>query len=124
MPKRLRLAAGYQAVDSEPVGLRLTVDATKLLIDVDDSFKEEWSEVAWSYGLESQFYYILYFRFGRLLDRGDHQRYYTIGFGLGPEWLRLDYSLVLGDYDHWNRSSKEYSISINCNISPENFKRN
>jgi hypothetical protein len=38
--------------------------------------------------------------------------------------LRLDYSLVLGDYDHWNRSSKEYSISINCNISPENFKRN
>jgi hypothetical protein len=119
LPKLMRLAVGYQAVDSEPVGLRLTIDATKLLIDIDDSFKEEWSEVAWSYGLESQFYYILYFRFGRLLDRGDHQRYNTIGFGIGPEWLRLDYSRVLGDYDHWNRSAKEYSISVNCNISRE-----
>jgi hypothetical protein len=120
LPKRLRLAAGYQAVDSEPVGLRLTVDATKLLIDMDDSFSEEWSEVAWSYGLESTFYYVVTFRLGRLLDRGDHQRYTTIGCGLGPEWLGLDYSYVLESDEYWNRSRGEYSISIKCNI-PQQF---
>ncbi|UCC79992.1 MAG: PorV/PorQ family protein [Candidatus Zixiibacteriota bacterium] len=118
IPKRLRVAAGYQAVDSEPVGLRLTVDATRVLIDMDDSFREEWSEVAWSYGLESTFYYIVHFRFGRLLDRGDHQRYNTIGFGVGPEWLSLDYSYVLDSDDRWNRSGEEYSFSLRCNISP------
>lgn len=123
MPKRLRLAAGYQAVDSEPVGLRLIVDATKLLFDIDDTFKEEWSEVAWAYGLEATFYYILDFRLGRLLDRGDHQRYTTIGFGLGPEWLGIDYSYVLESDEHWNRAGKEYSISISCNISPGTFTR-
>lgn len=119
MPKRMRVAAGYQAVDSEPVGLRLTIDATKLLIDLHDTFKAEWSEVAWSYGLEATFYYIFGFRFGRLLDREDHQRYNTIGCGLGPEWLRIDYSRVLGDYDEWNRNGEDYSISVNCNISPD-----
>lgn len=119
IPKLLRVATGYQAVDSEPVGLRLTVDATKLLIEMDNSFIEEWSEVSWSYGLESTFYYILTFRLGRLLDRGNHQRYTTIGFGIGPEWLGLDYSYVLESDEHWNRSGGEYSISIRCNIPQE-----
>ncbi|UCE66737.1 MAG: PorV/PorQ family protein, partial [Candidatus Zixiibacteriota bacterium] len=40
LPRKFRFAAGYQAVDSEPVGLRLTVDATKLLINVNDTFRE------------------------------------------------------------------------------------
>jgi len=120
MPKRFRLAAGYQAIDSEPVGLRLTVDATKFLIEMNDTFSEEWSEVAWAYGLEAAFYYIVDFRFGRLLDRENHQRYNTIGFGLGPEWLRLDYSRVLGD-DDWDYYAGDYSFSVNCNISPETF---
>lgn len=122
LPKRLRLGIGYQAIDSEPVGLRLTVDATKLLIDMDDPFKEEWNEIVWSYGVESTFYYLLNFRLGRLLDREGRQRFYTVGFGLGPEWLRLDYSRVLDSDIHWNRRSDEYSISFKCNISPQIFK--
>lgn len=122
MPKRLRVAAGYQAIDSEPVGLRLTVDAAKILNNLNDSFSEEWSEVAWAYGLEAAFYYIVDFRFGRLLDRENHQRYNTIGFGLGPEWLRIDYSRVLGD-DHWDYYAGDYSFSVNCNISTETFYR-
>lgn len=123
IPRNFRFAAGYQAIDTEPVGLRLTLDATKLLIDVDDSFKEEWNEIAWSYGLEATFYYILDFRLGRLFDRSGYQRFNTVGFGLGPEWLRLDYSRILGDTDdwRWNRRGKEYSISIRSNISPNDL---
>lgn len=126
LPRKLRLGTGYQAVDSEPIGLRLTVDATKLLVYMDDPFKEEWSEIAWSYGVETTFYYILNFRLGRLFDRGSHQRLNTIGFGIGPEWLRLDYSRVLGDIDdwRWNRRTDEYSFSISCNISPQTFEGN
>ncbi len=122
LPKRLRLGIGYQAIDSEPVGLRLTVDATKLLIDMNDPFKEEWNEIIWSYGLESTLYYLFNFRLGRLLDREGHQRFNTIGFGIGPEWLRFDYSYVLDSDIHWNRRGEEYSISVNCNVSPQIFK--
>ncbi|UCC79993.1 MAG: PorV/PorQ family protein [Candidatus Zixiibacteriota bacterium] len=123
IPRNFRFAAGYQAIDTEPVGLRLTLDATKLLIDVDDSFKEEWNEIVWSYGLEATFYYILHFRLGRLFDRDSYQRFNTVGFGIGPEWLSLDYSTILGDTDdwRWNRRAEEYSISIRCNISPNDL---
>ncbi len=124
IPRNFRFAAGYQAIDSEPVGMRLTVDATKLLINVKDSFKEEWNEIVWSYGLEATFYYIFDFRLGRLFDRDSYQRFNTIGFGLGPEWLCVDFSYVLGNYDRWNRSGEEYSISIRCNISPDTFEGN
>lgn len=124
LPRKLRLAAGYQAIDSEPVGLRLMVDATKLLIDVEDSFRKEWSEIVWSYGLESTFYYIVHFRLGRLFDRDTYQRFNIIGAGIGPDWLRLDYSRILGDEDDrgWNRRYGEASISLICNISPDTFR--
>ncbi len=114
LPKRLRIGFGYQAIDSEPAGIRLTIDATKILVGQ--------SEIVWSYGLESTFYYLFSIRFGRMLDRDGHQRFNTIGFGIGPEWLCLDYSLILDSDFDWNRRGDEYSISIRCNISPETFK--
>lgn len=123
LPRTLRLGVGYQAIDSEPVGLQLTIDATKLLIDADDPFREEWREIVWSYGLETEYYYFLSFRIGWLLDRDAHERYGTIGFGIGPKWLGVDYSRVLGNESGWNRHADENSISIRCNISPERFLR-
>ncbi|UCC79994.1 MAG: PorV/PorQ family protein [Candidatus Zixiibacteriota bacterium] len=122
LPKRLRLGLGYQAIDSEPVGLRLAVDATKILVYMNDPFEREWYEIVWSYGLESTFYYLFSIRFGRMLDRDGHQRFNTIGFGIGPEWFSLDYSRVLDSDIDWNRRGDEYSISIRCNISPKTFK--
>lgn len=114
LPRRLRAGFGFQAIDTEPVGLQLTIDATKILVGD--------SEIAWSYGLESEFYYLLIFRLGRFYDYDGHHRYNTIGFGIGPEWIRLDYSKVLGDVDDWNRKAGEYSVSVKCNISQETFK--
>jgi hypothetical protein len=116
LPRRLRVGFGYQAVDSEPVGLQLTIDATKILVGE--------SELVWSYGLESEFYYLACFRIGRYYDYDSRHRYTTIGFGIGPEWLRLDYSRIPGEYDYdWNRKAGEYSFSIRCNISSDTFKR-
>jgi len=114
LPRRLRVGSGYQAVDSEPLGLQLTLDATKILVGD--------SEIAWSYGLESEFYYLAVIRIGRYYDYDSHHRYTAVGFSLGPEWLRLDFSSIPGDYADWKRKAGEYSISLRCNISRDQFK--
>jgi hypothetical protein len=94
----------------------LTIDATKILVGE--------SELVWSYGLESEFYYLACFRIGRYYDYDSRHRYTTIGFGIGPDWLRFDYARIPGEYDYdWSRKAGEYSFSIRCNISSDTFKR-
>jgi hypothetical protein len=115
LPRKLRIGTGYQAIDSEPVGLQFTIDATKILVDE--------SDIAWSYALEAEFYYLAVFRIGRYYDYDSRHRYTTIGFGIGPDWLRFDYARIPGEYDYdWNRKAGEYSISLRCNIAPDLFK--
>jgi hypothetical protein len=114
LPRRLRLGFGFQAINTDPVGLQLTIDATKVMVGN--------SNIVWSFGLESELYYIFVFRFGRLHDDDGHQRYNTIGLGVGPEWLRFEYSYVLDSDITWNRKGDESSYSINCNISPRIFE--
>ncbi|MEE9553165.1 MAG: PorV/PorQ family protein [candidate division Zixibacteria bacterium] len=122
-PRSLRLAAGYQVLDSDYLGLRLSIDALKLLVNTDDGFSKELREITWSYGLEATILYIINLRAGRYLDDIGEQRYTSIGFGLGPEWCRFDYSRVLeGDYMH-NRRGLETSYSLYCNIFPNIFDR-
>lgn len=116
LPRKLRIGTGFQAVDTEPLGLQLTLDGTRIMVGE--------SDIAWSYGLEGEFYYLAVFRIGRYYDFDNHQRYTTIGFSIGPEWLRLDYSKIPGEYDYdWNRKAGEYSFSIRCNISREILRR-
>lgn len=119
LSKTFRLGAGYQAVDSEPIGIQLTVDTVKLLVETGSPFKKEWDEIAWSYGMELEFYYLVSFRMGKLFDRDSGQRFNTIGIGLGPEWLSLDYSKILNGA---GIRTNEPSISLRCNISPRMFK--
>ena len=123
MPARLRLGMGYQAIDTDHLGLRLTVDASKLLLDTNDGFDAEWKEIVWSYGLEGTFLYVIHLRMGRHVDRAGHQKFWTMGFGLGPEWLRIDYAKVLESDEDWNRRSGESGISVSCNIEPGIFSR-
>ncbi len=123
IPRRFRLAAGYQIIDMDDIGLRVTLDGVKLLVDVNESFDKEWHKIGWSYGLEANFLYLLNLRFGRQLDRWREQRFNTVGFGLGPEWLRLDYSYVIEDDENWNPRGGEYSFSLFCNLTSDIFKR-
>jgi hypothetical protein len=109
LPRNLRLAVGYQIVDIDDLGLRATVDATKLLVDMDDEFRTEWQEIVWSYGGEVTLYYCVAVRGGHLLDRIGRTRFWTWGLGLGPEWLRLDVS----------RQEGKSSFSIGCNVPPQ-----
>lgn len=122
-PRSLRLAAGYQVLDADYLGLRFTIDALKLLVNTDDGFKTELREIIWSYGVEATFLYIINLRAGRYLDDTGEQRYTSIGFGLGPEWMRLDYSRVLLGNDMYNRRGEETSYSFYCNIYPNIFKK-
>lgn len=108
LPRNLRLSVGYQIVDIDDLGLRATVDATKLLVDMNDGFRTEWQEIVWSYGAEATFLYCITMRGGRLLDRVGRTHFSTWGFGIGPEWLRFDRSYQQG----------LSSFSIHCNIPP------
>ena len=122
-PRNLRLALGYQMLDADYLGLRFTIDALKLLVDNDDSFGTEIDEIKWIFGVEATFLYIINLRAGRYLDDVGFQRYTSVGIGLGPEWLRFDYSRVLEGNEYYNRRSEETSYSLYCNFLPYIFKR-
>jgi hypothetical protein len=122
-PRNLRLALGYQILDADYLGLRFTVDALKLLVDNDDHLGTEIEEIKWIFGFEATFLYIINLRAGRYLDDVGQQRYTSVGFGLGPQWLRFDYSRVLESDEQYNRRSEESSYSLYCNIFPYIFSR-
>ena len=122
-PRSLRLAAGYQLLDADYLGLRFTIDALKLLVNTDDGFKTEIREITWSFGVEATFLYIINLRAGRYHDEIGLQRYTTVGLGLGPEWCRFDYSRVLGSSEMYIRRENETSYSLYCNIIPNIFNR-
>jgi hypothetical protein len=84
---------------------------------MDDGFNTEWQETDWAYGLEVTYDYLISGRLGRHLDRGDWNKFWTVGLGMGPEWLRLDASCVLDNDDQlYNRKADEYSFSLHCNL--------
>ncbi|MFQ5753518.1 MAG: PorV/PorQ family protein [bacterium] len=105
LPQILRLGAALNAVDTEEIGLILAVDVDKLLVERDANgkakgFVQSWFE-AWdggfddlSFGAEFNLYHIFAFRFGRheVLNFSPNQSIgeWTFGFGLGPEWARLN----------------------------------
>ena len=111
LPRRLRLAAGYQIIDTDQMGFRFMTDATKLLVDMDSGIKTEWQEIVWSFSFEGSFFYIIHLRLGKLNDRIAGDKRWTAGFGIGPEWLRFDYGRVLDDFEE-----PVYSLFINVPI--------
>ncbi len=123
LPRNLRLAAGYQILDADYLGLRFTIDALKLLVNTHDRFKTEFREIRWVFGAEATFLYIINLRAGRFKDDIGEQRYTSVGIGLGPEWLRFDYSRVLESDEHYNRKSEEFSYSLYCNFLPYILER-
>ena len=96
LPRRIRLAAGYQVIDMDELGLRASIDATHLLLDLGNGFKTEWDETIWSYGFEANFLYFVNLRAGKVIDRSGENKYWVGGFGVGPDWLHIDYSHLLG----------------------------
>lgn len=123
LPRNLRLAAGYQILDADHLGLRFTIDALKLLVNTDNGFKTELREVRWVFGVEATFLYMINLRAGRFEDDIGEQRYTSVGIGLGPEWLRFDYSRVLESDTMYNRRGEETSYSLYCNFLPYIFER-
>jgi hypothetical protein len=123
LPRNLRLAAGYQILDADHLGLRFTIDALKLLVNTHDRFKTEFREIRWVFGVEATFLYIINLRAGRYQDDIGEQRYTSVGFGLGPDWLRFDYSRVLESDEMYTRRGEETSYSFYCNFLPYIFER-
>jgi hypothetical protein len=105
LPQILRLGVAFNAVDTDEIGLLLAVDVDKLLVERDANgkakgFVESWFE-AWdggfddlSFGAEFNVYHIFAFRFGHHevlnFSRNRSVGEWTFGFGLGPEWARLN----------------------------------
>lgn len=101
LPQILRLGAAFYAVDTDEVSLLLALDLDKFLVDRDKGFVESWF-TTWDtgfdnlhFGAEINVYHVFAFRFGRdeSLNFGlDNESIgdWTYGFGLGPEWARLN----------------------------------
>jgi hypothetical protein len=122
LPRRLLVAAGYQIIDSDQLGLRATLDGSKILLEMDDGFNTEWREIEWSYGVEASLLYIINLRAGRHVSMNKSECYNAVGFGLGPDWLHFDYSHISGDPRIVKRSG-QHSFSIIANIHPEIFRK-
>ncbi len=123
LPRNLRLAAGYQILDADYLGFRFTIDALKLLVNTDGEFKTEFREIRWAFGAEATFLYMINLRAGRFEDDIGEQRYTSVGIGLGPEWLRFDYSRVLESDTMYNIRAEETSYSLYFNFLPYIFER-
>jgi hypothetical protein len=123
LPKRFLIAAGYQAVQTKYYEVNLTVDASKILIDMNDGFNTEWKEVVWSYGAELKYCKLIGLRIGVLNDQDGMQRYWTGGLGFGPDWLHLDYSYVFKSNEDWNKLGGEYAIGLAANLDTELIKK-
>jgi hypothetical protein len=121
LPKQFRLSAGYQLLDSDLLGTRVTIDGSKMLFDLDDHFKNEIREITWTFGIEATALYLITFRAGEHLDKVGEDRYGAYGIGIGPEWLHLDYSRIGHEQTAWRE--KQESWSVNCNIPVSWFGR-
>ncbi len=122
IPRTFRLGIGYQAIDSDILGLRLTVDAAKLLLDMRDSFETEWQEINWHYGFEAAILYVIAFRGGRQLDRTGWASFKSWGVGFGPEWLNLNITHISYDKNRYIKPVADEGTfySLNCNL-PTSF---
>jgi hypothetical protein len=104
LPQTLRIGVAYNAVDTDEIGILVAADLDKELVERDESgvpdgFVESWI-TSWDngfdhfqFGAEINLYHILAFRFGRdefLNFSEDSSVDWTFGFGLGPEWARVN----------------------------------
>lgn len=105
LPQTLRLGVAFNALETDEVSLLLAFDVDKVLVERDakgkaKGFVESWF-AAWDggfdnlhLGAEFNIYHIFAFRFGRheVLNFSPKQSIgeWTFGFGLGPEWARLN----------------------------------
>lgn len=108
LPQIFRLGVAYNAVDTDEIGVLLAVDLDKELVERDESglpdgFVKSWF-TSWGdgfdgfhFGAEFNVYHIFAFRFGRDEELNfnsgfgdDSVSEWTFGFGIGPEWARLN----------------------------------
>ncbi len=107
LPQRLKLGIAFNAVDTDEVGLLLALDIDKFLVHRSangepDGFVKSWF-TSWGNGLddfrlgaEIEIYHVFAFRFGRdaslnfRSDTGTGVHDWTYGFGIVPEWARLN----------------------------------
>ena len=105
LPQMLRLGVAFNAVDTDEVGLFLALDLDKLLVERDATGKTKGFVASWfaawdggfdhiRFGLELNIYHIFAVRFGRdeFLNFSPDNSVgdWTFGFGIGPEWARLN----------------------------------
>jgi hypothetical protein len=116
LPRQILVAAGYQVIATRYYDLKLTLDAGKFLLENNSGFSGEWDEIEWSYGLELKYYDFITLRGGAHNDRDGHQRYWTSGAGLGPDWLHADFSYVSKSDESWNSHGGEYTFALAFNM--------
>jgi len=129
LPQNLRLGLAWQIVDTDIAGIRISADIQKLLVKKykdgsSDAFynawftswsKFQWKSLRLGLGVEIFFTPLFTLRFGRFIEDEDYgaRKYTALGFSLGPESLRFNYSeYIPKERDHPLRGTRFFGFSF------------
>jgi len=113
LPRNLLLGVGYRAIDTDVIALNLAIDYQKELIGDNATKFFDPEEIILSYGGELTFFYLVTGRVGYLKDKGSGMEHWTWGFGIGPEWLRFNWSIQKPKGASPQHNQKRYSFVFN-----------
>ena len=99
LPQRMRISTGYQMINTDNIGLQLTLDATTFLIDIRDYHNQKLDKTAWHYGINIAVARLIQMRFGRRLNYLDDDK--SIGLGISTEVRGFSAGIAAnGDVDY------------------------
>ncbi len=122
LPQQLRLGLAWNLIDMDILGLLLSTDLRKMLINDHYNFLSTFM-ISWqgfsfnhlevSYGLELSVFTIISFRYGKFLNEKQpsnisNPNYITYGLSIGPETFQINWYLKRYDHTPFYRSDDNY----------------
>jgi hypothetical protein len=93
-PRAVRLGLAYEVFSDELNALTVAADGSKLLMNLDDSAEDEFSQAVYAGGLEYVYARIVAVRAGYYRDRWGAVNGLTLGFGFSYRGMAFDYGRV------------------------------
>lgn len=114
LPRKLAIGFNYKLVDSPFNKLSVIGEATKLLVDLNHSFKTEINEIIPHLGLEYWYSNYVALRGGYIYDKIGVQKYFTLGASLQYTSYRFDFAYIPPSNENTNRLGNTLRFSMNA----------
>ncbi len=116
LPRTIRVGMAYIPLDSHLNRLRVAVDYSKLLTNVDDSFSEEFNENKWGAGAEYWYYDLLALRGGYIHDTEGQSVISGLTFGAGVQWGGFQFDMAFIPVEETLQSSGKYNRKFSLTV--------